>query len=344
MTTRDAGGSRRAGRDMRVVEIAEPGGPEVLRAGVRPVPQPGKSEVLITVQAAGVNRPDCLQRRGLYPPPEGASDLPGLEVAGTVAAVGAGVTRWGPGEAVCALLRGGGYAEYALARAGQVLPLPRGLEAVEAAALPEAVFTVWVNVFERAWLQPGETLLVHGGSGGVGSTAIQMACALGARVLATAGSPGRCVRCEELGAELAVSYQDEDFTAAVRAATKGRGVDVVLDVLGGAHLARNLEMLAPDGRLSVIACLHGRRGEVDLQRVMTRRLTVTGSTLRARPDTFKNRVARSVEETVWPLVEAGRIRPVIHRVLPLEEAAEAHRLLEERGHFGKVVLAVPGAG
>jgi putative PIG3 family NAD(P)H quinone oxidoreductase len=327
---------------MRVVELAGHGGPEVLRPATRPRPLPGPGEVLIAVEAAGVNRPDVLQRQGHYPPPPGASDIPGLEVAGRVSAVGDGVRGWRTGDRVCALLAGGGYAEYAAAPAAQCLPLPRGLDPVQAAALPETLFTVWTNVFERGRLRAGETLLVHGGSGGVGTAAIALAHARGARVLATAGSAAKCAACVALGAERAVNYHQEDFLPAVKEATGGRGVDVILDMVGGDYTPRNVECLAVEGRLVQIAFLRGSKVDLDLRAVMQKRLTVTGSTLRARGVEEKGAIARALREQVWPLIEDGRVRPPVHATFPLERAADAHRLMESGAHIGKIVLVVNG--
>jgi putative PIG3 family NAD(P)H quinone oxidoreductase len=325
---------------MACVEIAAPGGPEALRPARRPVPRPGPGEVLIRVAAAGINRPDVLQRQGKYPPPPGASDLPGLEVSGTIVALGADVADLGVGDAVCALLAGGGYAEYCLAPAPQCLPVPAGLDLVSAAGLPETFFTVWTNVFERGRLVAGETLLVHGGGSGIGTAAIALARAMGARVIATAGSAGKCAACERLGAERAVNYREEDFVAVVGQLTAGRGVDLVLDMVGGDYLPRNLACLAPDGRLVQIALLRGAHGELDLGRLMRQRLTVTGSTLRVRPVEEKGRIARALCERVWPLLAAGRVWPVIDSRFPLEQAAEAHRRMESGAHFGKILLSV----
>jgi putative PIG3 family NAD(P)H quinone oxidoreductase len=294
--------------------------------------------VLIRVEAAGVNRPDILQRQGHYPPPPGASDLPGLEVAGTVAARGEGVSAWREGDAVCALVAGGGYAQYCVAPLPQCLPVPRGLSAVEAAALPEAVFTVWTNVFEGGALRAGEAFLVHGGASGIGTTAIQMARAAGATVFATAGTAETCAACLRLGAARAVNYRDEDFAAVVKRETQGRGVDVILDMVGGDYLPRNLASLALDGRVVQIAFLRGAGAEGDLAAVMQRRLTLTGSTLRARPVEEKGRLAAAVRERVWPWVEEGKLRPVVHATFPLEQAADAHRLMEADTHTGKIVL------
>jgi putative PIG3 family NAD(P)H quinone oxidoreductase len=326
--------------DALVIEIARPGPPEVLRPVRRPVVPPGPGEVLVRVAAAGLNRPDLLQREGKYPPPPGASDIPGLEVAGEVAAVGADAAPWREGDAVCALVAGGGYAEYCLVPAPQCLPIPRGLGVVAAAALPETLFTVWTNAFERGRLAPGETLLVHGGSSGIGTTAIQLGRAFGARVFATAGTAAKCAACERLGAERAVNYRQEDFVAAVRSLTGGRGVDVILDMVGGSYLPRNVDCLAREGRLVLIALIGGPRAEVDLRPVLQGWLTITGSTLRPRSIEEKGRIARALRERVWPLLEAGTVAPVIHATFPLAEAASAHRLLESGAHVGKIVLVV----
>jgi putative PIG3 family NAD(P)H quinone oxidoreductase len=325
---------------MWAVEIASPGPPDVLRPVRRPVPAPGPGEVLVRVEAAGVNRPDLLQRAGHYPPPPGASDIPGLEIAGTVASLGEGAAGWSVDDPVTALVSGGGYAEYCTAPAGQCLPVPRGLDVAEAAALPETVFTVWTNVFERGRLAPGETLLVHGGSSGIGTTAIQMARAFGARVIVTAGTSGKCAACLSLGAERAIDYKREDFVAGVREATGGRGVDVLLDMVGAPYLARNLECLAVEGRLVQIGVQQGPKAELNLLSVMQKRLTVTGSTLRPRTAAEKARIAEAVRERVWPKIETGQIRPVLHARLPLAEAREAHRIMEEGAHIGKLVLLV----
>jgi NADPH2:quinone reductase len=325
--------------DMDVVEITAPGGPEVLRPARRPLPTPGPGEVLVRVAAAGVNRPDVFQRQGRYAPPPGASDLPGLEIAGHVAGDGAALRD---GDAVCALLPGGGYAQYAVAAEALCLPVPRGFSMEEAAALPETFFTVWHNVFERGRLAPGETLLVHGGSSGIGTTAILLARAFGARVLVTAGNPEKCAACVALGAERAIDYKTEDFAAVVAEATGGRGVDVVLDMVGASYLERNLACLAPDGRLVVIAVLGGSRAELNLVTVMQKRPTVTGSLLRPRPVAEKARIAAALRAEVWPRLDRGEIRPVIHARFPLGEAAEAHRLMESSAHVGKIVLMVPG--
>lgn len=323
---------------MRVVETAKPGGPEGLAVGHRPVPTPGTGEVLVRVAAAGVNRADIMQRQGRYPPPPGASDVLGLEVSGEVAAVGDEAPGWAVGDPVCALLAGGGYAAYCTAPVPQCLPVPAGVATEDAAALPEAAMTVWTNVFDRAALQPADTLLVHGGSSGIGTMAIQLATAFGSRVLATAGSDEKCAACTALGAETAVNYRKTDFVEAVRAATGGQGVDVVLDMVGRQYLQRNLAVLQPEGRLVIIGLMSGTTAEIDLATLMSRRLTVTGSTLRARSIAQKGAVAAAVRERVWPLVEAGRVRPVIHRRFPLAQAAEAHRLMESSTHIGKLLL------
>jgi len=323
---------------MLAIEIARPGPPEVLTPTDRPTPSPSEGDVLIRVAAAGVNRPDVLQRLGKYPAPPGASEIPGLEVAGTVESVGADVKAWKPGQPVCALLAGGGYAEYAVAPAGQCLPIPAGLTAVEAAALPEAACTVWTNVFDRGHLKPGDTILVHGGSGGIGTTAIQLARAFGSHVFVTAGSPEKCAACERLGAERAIDYRREDFVDIVMTRTHGRGVDVILDMVGGDYVARNLEALAPEGRLVQIALLKGSTVEFNLLPVMQKRLVLTGSTLRPRTVQQKSAIVSAVRAHVWPLIEAGSVRPVIHATFPLAEASAAHRLMESGQHIGKIVL------
>jgi len=327
-------------RNMRAVEIAKPGGPEVLVPAERETPHPKPSEILVKVAAAGVNRPDLLQRMGLYPVPADASDLPGLEIAGEVVACGAAVSMWKPGDRVCALVHGGGYAQYCVAPEVQALPVPQGLSLAEAASLPETFFTVWSNVFDRGSLKSGETLLVQGGSSGIGVSAIQMASAMGNRVFATAGSDEKCAACVRLGAERAINYKTQDFAAEIRAATGGRGVDVILDMVGGDYVPRELKCLADDGRLVFIAFLRGPKTELDINELMRRRLTITGSTLRPRPVEFKGAIARSLRERIWPLVEAGRIRPVVFRTFPLAEAGEAHRLMESSQHIGKIVLTL----
>jgi NADPH:quinone reductase len=325
---------------MNAVEIASPGGPEVLKPTRRPVPRPGPEEVLIEVAAAGVNRPDVLQRLGRYEPPPGTSDLPGLEVAGRVVGIGAQVSGFREGDRVCALLAGGGYAEYVAAPAPQCLPIPGDLSLDEAACLPETFFTVWTNVFDRGRLQPGETLLVHGGSSGIGTTAIQMAKAFGAKVFATAGSPEKCKACEALGADRAIDYKQEDFVAVIRRETDGRGVDVVLDMVGGDYIPRSLEILATEGRHVSIAFLQGSKVTLNFFPVMSKRLTLTGSTLRPRSVAQKGAIAASLREKVWPLVAEGRIRPVIHARFALAEASQAHALMESSAHIGKIVLVV----
>jgi NADPH:quinone reductase len=328
---------------MRAIEITQPGGPEVLQPCERPMPQIRPGEILIRVLAAGVNRPDVFQRLGQYPVPPGASDLPGLEVAGEIVDGDLTGSGFKQGDLVCALVQGGGYAEYCTAPLAQCLPVPKGLSAVEAAALPETFFTVWSNVFQRAALAEGETLLVQGGSSGIGTTAIQIAVALGHRVFATAGSADKCRACEELGAERAINYKTEDFAAVVKELTNGKGVDVVLDMVGGDYLPREVDCLADDGRIAIIALLGGAKANVDLGQVLRRRLTITGSTLRPRPVAFKEKIARELRERVWPLLEAGRIKPVIHEVFPLADAAAAHALMESSAHVGKIMLNVAAA-
>lgn len=328
---------------MRVVEIREPGPSAVLVAGERGRPAPGPGEVLIRVAAAGVNRPDCLQRRGLYPPPPGASDIPGLEVAGIVAALGPGTAAHRVGDRVCALLTGGGYAQFCVAPAVQCLPVPAALSLVEAAVVPEAFFTVWTNVFERGRLAAGETLLVHGGASGIGTTAIQLAHALGSRVLATAGSADKAALCRKLGAERSINYHEEQFADVVRAHTGGRGVDVILDIVGGRYLEANLDTLATDGRLVVIGVLGGARGTLHLGQVLTRRLTITGSTLRARAVAEKGRIAAALAQHAWPLLERRAVAPVLQATFPLAEAARAHEILEANAAMGKLALIVDPA-
>jgi putative PIG3 family NAD(P)H quinone oxidoreductase len=326
---------------MRAVEITKPGGPDVLTIAERPDPEPGEGEVLIAVAAAGINRPDVLQRRGGYPPPPGASDIPGLELAGTITAVGPGVRDWRAGDRVCALVAGGGYASLCVAPAPQCLPVPASLDMVSAAAIPETFFTVWTNVFDRGRLQQGESALFHGGSSGIGTTAIQLASARGARVFATAGSDQKCRACESLGAERCINYKSEDFAAAITQLTGGRGVDVILDMVGGDYFARNLSALAVDGRLVEIGFMGGSASaQLDLGQVLRRRLTVTGSTLRPRTVAEKGQIAAALRAEVWPLLEQGRVKPIVHRTFPLAQAAEAHRLMESSGHVGKIVLVV----
>jgi NADPH2:quinone reductase len=327
---------------MRYIEIVKPGGPEVLqlREGERPAPRTG--EVLIKVAAAGVNRPDVFQRRGLYPPPPGASAIPGLEVAGEVAALGHQAMKWRIGDRVCALVNGGGYAEFVTAPETQCLPVPAAMKLTAAAALPEACFTVWSNVFERAALKAGESFLVHGGSSGIGTTAIQLAHVRGTRVFATAGSTEKCRACEQLGAEKVVNYHEQDFVEILHAATAGKGVDVVLDMVGGDYIARNIKLAAVDGRIAQIAFLKGPKAEVNFMPLMQKRLTLTGSTLRPRSTRYKQEIAAALDREVWPQIEAGRIRPVVAATFDLAEAEAAHRLMEGGTHIGKIVLTVAG--
>jgi NADPH2:quinone reductase len=328
---------------MRAIEITQPGKPEVLQLCERPTPALRSGEVLIKVHAAGINRPDVLQRMGKYPVPPGASDLPGLEVAGEIVDGDLEGSDFKKGDLVCALVQGGGYAEYCAAPLAQCLPVPEGLSALEAATLPETYFTVWSNVFDRARLSEGESLLVQGGSSGIGVTAIQLAKALGHRVFATAGSPDKCRAVEALGAERGINYRDEDFVAVVKELTNGKGVDVILDMVAGDYVAREIDCLADDGRLVVIALLGGARANIDMGQVLRRRLHITGSTLRPRPVEFKAAIAQQLREHAWPLFAQGKIKPVIHQVFPLEQAAEAHALMESSTHVGKIVLQVqPG--
>ena len=325
---------------MRAVEISKPGDPDVLKIAERPLPQPGPGEILIKVAAAGVNRPDILQRMGLYAVPPDASDLPGLEIAGTVASTGAGVTLWKVGDQVCALAHGGGYAEYCRVPEVQALPIPKGLSPLEAASLPETFFTVYSNVFDRGGLKPGESFLVQGGSSGIGVTAIQMVSAMGNRVFATAGSEEKCAACVGLGAEKAFNYKSQDWAAEIKSATAGKGVNVILDMVGGDYVPQELKLLADEGRLVMIAFLRGSKSEVDLNEIMRKRLQITGSTLRPRTVEFKGQVARSLRERIWPLVEAGRIKPVLYKTFALADAAAAHKLMESSQHIGKIVLTV----
>jgi putative PIG3 family NAD(P)H quinone oxidoreductase len=323
---------------MTAIEIREPGPPQVLRAVPRPVPQPQAGEVLIRVAAAGVNRPDILQRKGLYPPPPGASDIPGLEVAGEVIATGPDVRDPALGARVCALVAGGGYAQYSVAPAVQCLPAPGPLTLEEAAALPETFFTVWLNVFERARLQPGETLLVHGGSSGIGTTAILLGKAFAARVIVTAGTAAKCAACRELGAELAINYRETDFVEATLRATDGKGADVILDMVGGDYVARNVAAAAPEGRIALIATQGGVKAEIDLRQMMSKRITLTASTLRPQSVQNKGRLARTLRERVWPLFASKGLKPVIYARFPLTDAAGAHKLMESDTHIGKIVL------
>ncbi len=326
--------------EMTCVEIAEPGGPEQLCTTTRPVPAPAKGEVLIKVAAAGVNRPDVVQRLGHYAPPEGVTDIPGLEVSGTVAALGDGVTDWAVGDALCALVAGGGYGEYVTAPVEQCLPVPKGLSMIEAAALPETFFTVWTNVFDRGRLQPGETFMVHGGTSGIGTTAIQLAHQMGAKVIATAGSEEKCQACRDLGADLAINYREQDFVEAAKEFTGGKGADVILDMVGGDYLPRNLKALNRDGRLVNIAFMQGAKIEVNFMPLMLKRQTITGSTLRAQSVAAKAAIANSVKTTVWPLIEAGKVKPVIYKSFSLDQAKEAHELMESNKHIGKIVFQV----
>ena len=325
---------------MKAIEIIKPGGPDVLRICDRPRPVPKSGEVLIHVEAAGINRPDILQRQGLYPVPKDASDLPGLEVAGTLVEGDLGSSGFSIGQKVCALVHGGGYAEFCVAPASQCLPVPAGLSPVEAASLPETFFTVWSNVFDRGRLAAGETLLIQGGSSGIGVTAIQMAHALGHRVFATAGTDDKARACEALGAERGINYRTEDFVAVIKSLTDGRGADVILDMVAGSYVPREIACLADDGRLVLIALLGGAAAEVPLNQILMRRLTLTGSTLRPRPVAFKAAIAQKLLQYVWPLIEGGRIRPVIHQTFALENAADAHRLMESSTHVGKIVLTL----
>ncbi len=325
---------------MKVVEMERFGGPEVLKTGARPRPVPGTKEVLVEVHAAGVNRPDCYQRQGNYPPPPGASDLLGLEVSGTVAARGVGVTRWKEGNRLCALVSGGGYAEYVAVPEGQCLPIPTGFDFISAAALPEAFFTVWTNLIDSGRLKSGETLLIHGGSGGIGTTAIQMAHLLGARVFTTVGKREAVALCERLGAERVILYKEEDFVPVVKRLTQERGVDLILDIVGGPYFTRNLEALAMQGRLVQIATIQGAKVELDLRKLMFKRWVLTGSTLRARSVEEKTALAQTLEKEIWPSLEQGKMKPVLDRMFPLEEACQAHAWMESGRHIGKIVLTV----
>ncbi|AIT08314.1 NAD(P)H-quinone oxidoreductase [Sphingomonas taxi] len=325
---------------MQAIDPEAPGGPEVLQLVERPVPRPGAGEVLIRVAAAGVNRPDVLQRKGGYPPPPGAPSIPGLEIAGTVVALGADVDEALLGQRVCALLAGGGYAQYAVAPAGQCLPVPAGLDMIEAAAIPETLFTVWTNLFERAFATEGDSVLLHGGTSGIGTMAIALANIFGLTIIVTAGSDAKCARARELGATHAINYKTEDFVERVKAITDGKGVTAVIDMVGGDYVPRNLQCLADDGRHVSIAVQGGAQATIPLFEIMRRRLTLTGSTLRPRDTAFKSLVADEIGRTVWPHVEAGRLRPIIDRVFPLAEAAAAHARMEEGDHVGKIVLTV----
>ncbi len=325
---------------MRFIDITEPGGPEVLQIANGPVPQPGEREVLIRISAAGVNRPDVAQRLGMYPVPPGASPIPGLEVSGEVVLCGDGATRFVEGDQVCALVNGGGYAEYVSVPEGQCLPIPGNLSLVEAAGLPETFFTVWTNVFDRGALASGETFLVHGGSSGIGTTAIQLAKARGATVFATAGSREKCTACEELGADIAVNYREQDFVEVLKDATDGRGVDVILDMVGGDYVARNADLAALHGRVVIIATLGGKTSDIELMPILMKCLVITGSVLRPRTDAEKAAIAASLLKHAWPLIESGTVKPVIHSVFSLEDVAKAHTLMESSAHIGKIVLKI----
>jgi len=324
---------------MQAIIITHPGGPEVLQLTERPIPAYGEHEVLVKVAAAGINRPDIFQRKGNYPPSAGApTDIPGLEIAGTIAAVGDKVTRWQIGDKVCALVIGGGYAEYCNVPEGQCLPVPENLSTVEAASLPETFFTVWSNVFKDAFLQPGNSILVHGGSGGIGSTAIQMAKAMGLKIYITAGTAKKCTFCEGLGADKAINYNTENFAEVIKELTGGKGVNLILDSIGGDYTPLNLQTLADDGRLVMINAVKGKNAEIDLSLVMRKRLLITGAMLRPRDVAFKSAVARLLEEKIWPLLASGRIKPLIFKTFQVTHAAEAHRLMESGEHMGKIVL------
>ena len=327
-------------KEMTAMGFKTPGGPEVFRPETLPVPEPGPGQVLIRVAYAGVNRPDVIQRQGFYPPPPGASPIPGLELAGELVALGEGVEGWRLGDKVCALVPGGGYAEYCVAHEGHCLPVPYGLSLAEAAALPETLFTVWHNVFERGWAMTGETLLVHGGTSGIGSMAIMLGKLFGLTVIATCGSEDKCAAARAIGADLAIDYKTQDFVEEVKSFTGGRGVEVVLDMVAGSYVARNLQCLAEDGRHVTIAVLGGAKAEINMAQVMMRRVTLTGSTLRPRSDMFKALLAREIAENAWPLVEEGRLRPVMDRIFPLGEVAAAHARMEAGEHIGKIVLEV----
>jgi len=324
---------------MKAIVITQPGAPEVLQLTERPKPTFTADEVLVKVAGAGINRPDVFQRKGNYPPPAGApQDIPGLEIAGTIVEIGANVTRWKVGDKVCALVMGGGYAEYCNVPTGQCLPIPENLSFIEAASLPETFFTIWSNVFDRGYLQKGESLLVHGGSSGIGVTAIQMAKALGSTVYATAGSDEKCRFCEELGAAKAINYKTENFAEVIKQLTNDKGVDVILDMIGGDYTAPNLQSLADDGRLVFINTMKGKDVNIDLSVVMRKRLTITGSMLRSREVSFKAAIAQNLEKNIWPLLKSGEIRPIIYKVFPADQAAAAHRLMESSEHIGKIVL------
>jgi NADPH2:quinone reductase len=325
-------------KTMKYIKIEEPGGPEVLKLDSMPIPEPGPGEVLIRVAAAGVNRPDVMQRKGLYPPPPGATDVPGLEVSGTVLSAGENVTEPAVGNEVCALVVSGGYAEYCLAAASLCLPIPEGISLGDAAGIPETFFTVWTNVFERAQLKSGESILVHGGSSGIGTTAIQLGKAFGTTVYTTAGTAGKCEFCEKLGADAAFNYREQDFSEEIINLTEGKGVDVILDMVGGPYFPKNIGLLAVEGRLVQIALMQGSKAEVDFLTLLLKRLTLTGSTLRPRTVEQKTEIAQALRENVWPLLDSRAVRPIIHQTFPLEKAAEAHSLMESSSHIGKILL------
>jgi NADPH2:quinone reductase len=325
-------------KTMKYIKIKEHGGPEVLKLDSMPIPEPGPGEVLIRVAAAGVNRPDVMQRKGLYPPPPGATDVPGLEVSGTVLSTGENVTEPAVGNEVCALVVSGGYAEYCLAAASLCLPIPEGISLGDAAGIPETFFTVWTNVFERAQLKSGESILVHGGSSGIGTTAIQLGKAFGTTVYTTAGTTGKCEFCEKLGADAAFNYREQDFSEEIINLTEGKGVDVILDMVGGPYFPKNIGLLAVEGRLVQIALMQGSKAEVDFLALLLKRVTLTGSTLRPRSVEQKTEIAQALRENVWPLLESRAVRPIIHQTFPLEKAAEAHSLMESSTHIGKILL------
>jgi len=324
---------------MKAIIITQPGGPEVLQIAERPTPSYSADEVLVKVAAAGINRPDVAQRKGHYPPPPGASDIPGLEIAGIVEEAGTNVKRWKKGDKVCALVTGGGYAGYCNVPQGQCLPIPENLTFIEAASLPETFFTVWSNVFDRGALKRGESLLVHGGSSGIGVAAIQMTKALGSKVYVTAGTDEKCRFCEQLGADKAINYKTEDFAEVIKQINNGKGVDVILDMVGGDYTPKNIESLAEDGRLVIINMMMGKDAKVDLGQVMRKRLVITGSTLRSRDVAFKSQIAQNLEKTIWPLLASGKIKAVINKIFPAQQASEAHKLMESSEHAGKIILS-----
>jgi NADPH:quinone reductase len=326
--------------EMKVVHIVAPGGPEQLQPAMRPVPTPGEGEVLVRVEAAGVNRPDVMQRQGRYPPPPGASDLPGMEIAGEIVSVGNKVSGVAVGDKITSLLPGGGYATYAIAAAPLCMPIPKGLSMVEAAAIPETFMTVWTNLFERGGCKAGDTVLIHGGTSGIGTTAIQLAAARGAKVYATAGSADKARACEKLGAVRGIDYRNEDFVEVIKAATQGYGIDVTLDMVAGSYVQRNIDVAAIEGRIVTISMLGGSKAEINMGQVLVRRVTLTGSTLRARTVAQKAAVADAMRHNVWPLIESGKVKPVIFKTFPLNEASEAHRLMESSNHIGKIVLTM----